>query len=630
VGDGVAENLLKGLAGKDPPDEIVGGDAEITPPDAVATTLALKDRLGKVKGDKIDQEAINYFRDQREVLHRQAKMLELQMEHLHEQRTLNIRHMRIRNWRETMQLSLQIFLAVAATVIGIGAVVMLFDAFNSRSVVVEPFDAPPSLAQRGVTGKAVAVGVLDQLVRLQSATRSAAEKRHLSNAWTGDIKIEVPETGISIGELDRILKERLGHNLHIDGGLTQTADGGLALTVRGDGVLPRTFTGGADDLDVLSTQAAEYIYGQAEPSLYAAYLLNNGRNADALAFSKVAFSGASAEERPRLLIDWGNALLNIGAAPREALGFYQAALKLKPDYWTAYNNVMNTEWLMGDEESAWRAGEEMRKVAGGRPRSGVSEFNYQNWDTLTWNLLPWRKEIVADAEANGGMGTATTTAAPGIADIDQRLHDNADAELQLATSRWDPNDPTISAMTHFVHGRLAAEAGDVTRAAAEMEAFGKDYENPVVSTNYPGYDCWIAPAEEAAGHPDLADAALNKAGHFVDCYRFKADILDHRGDWPAAQQAYGAAVALAPDLPAAWYSWGQALARHGDLEGAKQKFAAANKRGPHWADPLKAWGDVLARQGKWGEALSKYDEALQYAPAWRELKEARAVAQKKG
>jgi tetratricopeptide (TPR) repeat protein len=154
------------------------------------------------------------------------------------------------------------------------------------------------------------------------------------------------------------------------------------------------------------------------------------------------------------------------------------------------------------------------------------------------------------------------------------------------------------------------------------------FANPAVSSQNPGYQCWIAPAEEAAGHPDRADALLKSAGTFVDCYRFRADILDGRGNWTGAQTAYAEAVALAPDLPAAYYSWGVALARHGDLAGAEARLNDANKRGPHWADPLKAWGDILLKQGNRREALAKYDEALKYAPNWKQLKEAREATAK--
>ncbi|HEX4096725.1 MAG TPA: tetratricopeptide repeat protein, partial [Caulobacteraceae bacterium] len=137
---------------------------------------------------------------------------------------------------------------------------------------------------------------------------------------------------------------------------------------------------------------------------------------------------------------------------------------------------------------------------------------------------------------------------------------------------------------------------------------------------------WAAPAEEAAGRPEKADAILNATGRFVDCYRFRGDILDHRGNWPGAQKAYADAVAIAPDLPAAYYSWGVALADHGDLKGAIAELSAAHDRGPGWADPLKAWGDVLAREGQWKPALARYDAALKLAPAWAELHQARNAA----
>ncbi len=150
-----------------------------------------------------------------------------------------------------------------------------------------------------------------------------------------------------------------------------------------------------------------------------------------------------------------------------------------------------------------------------------------------------------------------------------------------------------------MNGRLAAEAGNTAAAAHEMEAYAAANADPAISDGDTSYNCYLAPVEEAASHPDLADAAIKAGGHFVDCARFKADILDHRGDWPAAQRAYAAAVAMAPDLPAAYYSWGQALARHNNPDGAIEKLSAA--------------------------AAAKYDAALQYAPAWPELKSARAA-----
>jgi hypothetical protein len=353
-----------------------------------------------------------------------------------------------------MKNALQVFAALAATFVGLGLIIMLADSLASKSVIVEPFDAPPVLAARGFSGKVVAGDLFDELTRLQAATRTTAAKRNLSNAWTSDIKVEVPETGVSIGEIGRLLHERFGHDLHIGGDLVQTDDGGLALAVRGDGVLPKAFAGRAGDLGKLTTEAAEYIYGQSQPTLFAAYLSNVGRYAEAVAFSRNAHAATKPQDRPYLLNAWADALNNAGGAPRDSLALYRQALKLKPDYWIAYNNVMNSTWLLGDEEGAWRAGEAMRRAAGGRP-GRAPELYYENWDALTWNLPQWRAESVADAATQGGIGTGVAAEAPAIADIDARMHDPVDSEFQLQTAQGDASDPTIAALTHFVHGWLA-------------------------------------------------------------------------------------------------------------------------------------------------------------------------------
>jgi tetratricopeptide (TPR) repeat protein len=145
---------------------------------------------------------------------------------------------------------------------------------------------------------------------------------------------------------------------------------------------------------------------------------------------------------------------------------------------------------------------------------------------------------------------------------------------------------------------------------------------------------WAAPTYQKTAQPTKADAALEASmktvgiGTYIDCYRFKGDVLELRGDWAGAQEWYAKTVKLGPSIPSGYYSWGLALAKHGDLNGAAAKLKDANQKGPHWADPLKAWGNVLVKQGHTQEALVKYDEALKYAPNWKELKDARQALTK--
>ncbi len=79
------------------------------------------------------------------------------------------------------------------------------------------------------------------------------------------------------------------------------------------------------------------------------------------------------------------------AQPRETLALLRAAVKLQPDFWVAHTNIQNALMLLGDEEGAWRDGEDMRAAAGGRP-GRAREYNYGNWDYLTWNLRAWLDE----------------------------------------------------------------------------------------------------------------------------------------------------------------------------------------------------------------------------------------------
>ncbi len=551
------------------------------------------------------------------VLEKQALMLDAQLEHMHEQRELQLSRLRWGRFSDQMRAALQAMTAaagIAAALVVAGAV---WKALHSDRVMVDAFHAPPTLAAQGLDGAVVASGVMDELIRLQAATRSARAKRDVKDAWSNDIRLELPETGVSVGEIQRYLDALLGRDTHISGDIVQTTQG-LTLTVRGTGVPGRSFTG--PDLSALSTQAAEYIYGAAEPAELSSYLVSHGRYAEAIAFSKSAFPAAKAADRAWILNHLGNAYGQIGN-PRVGLLTHEQAIRLKPDLWAGWANVVDDLWTAGDEQGALQATERFERLSGrGGAGNKVSPWYYENGDFLRNDWSALRAEELANATLNNGAGAQVSQAAPILALADTMLHDPQQAHDDLTLAVEADKDAVTIAISHFTRGWDALDRGDWNLAAAEMEPVGVAFADPALRGEFPGLNCWLAPAEEMAGHPDRADAALGPGGHFVDCYRFRADILDHRGDWPGAQAAYAAAVALAPDLPAAWFAWGQALARHGDLAGAMAKFALANQKGPHWADPLKAWGDSLAAQHRLMEAEAKYAAAARYAPRWAALR----------
>ena len=341
-------------------------------------------------------------------LERQAQLLETQQHILREEHVTRLHLLRsqarevdIRRLGLRLRVGFQLFIVLITTAIAIAIILMIRDALTSRRVVIEPFDAPPSLAARGVTGRVVASGLLDSLSRLQDATRSSAAARDISGAWSGNIKLDLPETGVSIAEISRLLKDRLGHDVQIEGDLVETPKGGLAMTVRGNGVPPSTFAGTADELEKLTREAAEYVYAKSQPGRWAAYLSSNGRNQEAIEFCRAASASVDQATRAELLNDWANALENTGGSLLEALSLYRLALRDNPKLWRSYANLMNTDELLGREEEAWRTGKALLAAGGSRP-GVVPEVDYSNWDELTWNLDVWSAAVKADAEATAG------------------------------------------------------------------------------------------------------------------------------------------------------------------------------------------------------------------------------------
>ncbi len=592
--------------------------------DPIAAALAVQaTRAGAPLGPQLS----SYLETQARLSGRQAALADIQVEEATEQRAIRLSGLKVRHAIDRLKLALQIFAAVAAALAGLGVLVMLYDAFTSRTVVVDAFDAPPALAARGVSGKVVATQVLDDLQKLQSATRSLAKALGTRSAWAGDIRIEVPETGVSIGEVNRLLHERLGHDLHIEGDLVQADTGGLELTVRGDGVPAKTFAGATGDLDKLSVQAAEYIYGRSQPARSAAYLEDAGRDKDALEFLPAAFARAvDDQERTRLANTWGNAYNDL-FQPGPAAEKYRLAMSFAPPrsprWWTGWANLVGAVAGARGEEAGWREAQAFLRARAAAPENQRAELRLlSNAAADVWDLPLLLQSNLADLATHGGATTIID--GPTIADEYALMHDPAKAARYIASSA--PDDPTTKAEALLLQGYAALDRGDAAGAVAPLEGYYKLWlATPAMQSG--DQSCVLGLAYGLAGRLAQAQAVFRRMPTpWSRCYAFEGQVLAHAGNVAGATRVWAEGVRLMPDLPAVYLARGQWEADHGDLRAAEADLSTASAKAPHFADPWKAWGDLLVREGRWTEAAAKYDTALASAPAWAELHRARDEA----
>ncbi len=627
----MADGILEGFLGSG---EDSGGSADArdaAPPDRRSDQLALSMAIELARiNPEVARHTARFMEAQAEVARAQATFSTLGAAHAARELQAQSREGWLRRAGQRARLAMQVFAVLVASTVTLALLSMLYAAATSRSVIVDLFRAPSSLAATGLTGDVIATKVLDALQKLQDDTRSdggGALETH--GAWASDIKLDLPETGVSVGEIDRILHREFGHDTHIDGDVVQTGSGALEMTIRGDGVPAASFAG--PDLGALVTQGAEYAYSRSQPGRYASYLISRGRLDDALAFVPGAFSRAR-NDAPRgyLALEWGTALTQAGRAA-EAKAKWHLALSLvprwSPVWWLAMNNLIEP---FHGEEVAWRASRDFLDAWAAAPaakRPPVRDL--ANVAESVWDMPLYRDALADDlAASNDAGGTVFGTAEPTIADVARLMHDPEQVERAMAGS--DPGAAQTRAEADILQGVAALDRGDPAGAIGPLEHFQAAW---LASTDlqliFSDQPCFLGLAYGLAGRLADADAVFDRTGAWSRCWAYRGDVRAATGDVAGARRAWADGIGLLPDLPLVYLHRGLFEFAQGDLKPAEADLAMASAKAPHFADPLKAWGDLLAREGRWREAVAKYDQALRAAPAWAELHQARDTAARK-
>lgn len=526
------------------------------------------------------------------------------------------RHRRLQLLAERIGLAFKATLIAAFLLLLLLLAWMIVTAMRSEQVVVEPFGVPEALAQNGASGAVVANMMVDELARLQVATRADAQRRSIGKAWSSQIKVEVPEAGPSVGELRRLLAAKLGNDRRIGGDVTRTDDGTLRLTARGDGIPAKSFSGGMDELPALTRRAAEYVYGSAAPALLLLHLNETARGAEAIRFAPQALQAARNDDvRSMVAARWAEALAG-QERYEEARERARIAISLNPSNWAAHGILIGATT---DEEDALAASGALRRrveAMAWRRRPGETVYLREHLLRQDWTRL--RDIYLREARETARQGPRAFSAGPSLAEAEAQRHDHQAARRHLIAA--DPGDPIVRPAQDFTAGLRELDLGRADRSVAPLERFHRAMmSNKELRHLFRGSQCYLALAYARLGRSKDALRVLDAEPRSSRCRAFRGDVLALAGDWPAAAEAYRTAIRRAPSLPIPYERAGAALLARDEAAAAVRLFSASIARAPRWADPRFGLAEALMRLGRFEEAERQYREAARFAPRWGAL-----------
>ncbi len=216
--------------------------------------------LGGASREKADA----YLNEQQALAADQRKFIAKQSHHLDEQ----FKRLKMAVISDRLSVVLKVLTGFVGLAIAAGVALMIWDAAHSQGLIIEQFSVPPELAAKGLTGQVVASQIQDQLTAMQAVTGTSRPAKSYANNWGNDIRVEIPETGVSVGEAYRFLKQWLGRDTHITGEVYRTATG-IAVTARSDVDVGATYEGPETNLDALVQKAGRaYLWQYAALSLW--------------------------------------------------------------------------------------------------------------------------------------------------------------------------------------------------------------------------------------------------------------------------------------------------------------------------------------------------------------------------
>jgi tetratricopeptide (TPR) repeat protein len=555
-------------------------------------------------------------------LERQTALTDLQIENVRDQDRFEISHLRWRQFSDRMRGLLQVLIALLIGGVLAGATALVWNAAHDRDLVVDAFTVPPQIAQTGLNGTALANRVLDRYAEIENNSEGTLGASVAFRRAANEVHLEIPETGVSLGEINRTLRAWLGHDIHVSGELVRTATG-LALTVRYGDKPGKTFTGDADAIDDLAKKAGDHMFASAQPYRYAEYLVDSQRFDEAKKFIPPLAHKGVPRDRARANVAWGLLYLRQGNVQRAIVKLHEA-LRLDPKSPVAHGWLANAEGFLGHEEKD-RANAEalLRAMSSGTGRKDFDPIHLRigppiftvNKGFDTGNL----SGVIAALRRLADLGYGRPSA---MAQAEAEDHDLIAARRTLAAlpARNERGKPSLD--TAWARMEVAQYERNWNGAVQWAEKAIEAAKSQGLWRTFAPTVAWPLEAYARARMGDIAgaEALIARTPRDCDaCMRRRGQIAALAGNLAEARKDFAIVAARSPHEPFAETDWGAILLHRGRYEDAIAQFKIAHKKGPHFADPLEMWGEALIAKNRSDLALAKFKEADKEAPNWGRL-----------
>lgn len=527
--------------------------------------------------------------------------------------------------------------AVAITVV---LVVVTYREVSKDVLVINGFDVPTKLEERGFTGRVIGRKLFDQITYIRTQTLLRLAKRDIvASVWKAESDVTIPDTKLTVGAVFSYLRGLSGRDTFIDGELTEAGEQ-ISVTVRQRGKPSRTVTGKFDELDALMLKAAEHILFETQPAILAQFRLDRNDRTGAMEAARVSARSGNPEEVGIALTLWGR-LLQLEGDPGGARTKWDESLRADPRGSRAWSHIASqlvaqdrideaitfleqrTRQFPGDVDAwSWLAGYYLRAARpdaqlaaqervlsldpNGPLSLGIQGGRLANRGDYAGAVeYAERMERAAFAELDRRSGPAAVAAQIG-GHTDLRNFERA----MLLARRNIAERPTDS-FSYALLGLVQTAMHDYDNAIASHR---KSLELGVTSNTF------LVQAMTAKGDLDAAQklAESNGKRSVVGSLSALGTIYYRQGRYELAATTWRKLISISPGYTSNYANLGRTLAQMGDTNGAEEQFNAAIAHGPKFSMTYQYWGEMLAAKGDHVGAIIKYQKALELDPRWGE------------